>query len=74
MQYILSDEVYQLLKWLVVLVIPAATTLYVTLASVWGWVLVDEVAKTSAAVCTFLGVVLGISQATAKPIMEELDE
>lgn len=34
MQYILSDELYQLLKWLVVLVIPAATTLYVTLASV----------------------------------------
>lgn len=73
MQYILSDRLYQLFKWLVVLVIPAATTLYVTLAPIWGWPLADEVAKTSASVCTFLGVVLGISQVTAKPI-EELSE
>lgn len=67
MTYILPDSVYQVLKWLVALVLPAATTLYVTLAPVWGWPLADEVAKTSAAVCTFLGVVLGISQVTAKP-------
>lgn len=67
MTYLLPDSVYQVLKWLVALVLPAATTLYVTLAPVWGWPLADEVAKTSAAVCTFLGVVLGISQVTAKP-------
>lgn len=73
MQYILSDRLYQLFKWLVVLVIPAATTLYVTLAPIWSWPLADEIARTSAAICTFLGVILGISQVTAKPV-EELYE
>lgn len=66
MQYVLPDRLYQIIKWLVALVIPAATTLYVTLAPVWGWPLAEQVAKTSAAVCTFLGAVMGYSQATAR--------
>jgi len=66
MQYVLPDRLYQIIKWLVALVIPAATTLYVTLAPVWGWPLAEQVAKTSAAVCTFLGAVMGYSQVTAK--------
>ena len=41
--------------------IPAATTLYCSLSLIWGFPYVDEVAKTSAAVCAFLGAILGIS-------------
>jgi len=55
MTYLLPDSVYQVLKWLVALVLPAATTLYVTLAPVWGWPLADEVAKTSAALADSIG-------------------
>lgn len=59
----LSDTLYDLLKWFTMIVIPACATAYVGLASVWGWPYADEVAKTSAVVCTLLGALLGISTA-----------
>lgn len=67
-RYMIPDGAYQVMKWSVIVAIPALTTLYVALAGVWGWPCADEVAKTSAAVCTFLGAVLGISVATSTPI------
>lgn len=59
----LNDSVYTVLKWLVMIVIPALTTAYVGLAAIWGWPFPEEVAKTSAIVCTLLGALLGISTA-----------
>ena len=61
MKLVFSDVVFDTLKWLVMVVIPAATTAYVGLASIWGWLFADEVAKTSAVLCAFLGSILGIS-------------
>lgn len=63
MMFLLSDTVYTILKWFTLVVIPACTTAYVGLASVWHWPYPDEVAKTSAVVCTLLGALLGISTA-----------
>lgn len=65
--YMLSDTTYKAIKWLDLVAIPALTTLYVALAAVWGWPYADQVAQTSAAVCTCLGVLVGISAATARP-------
>ena len=59
----LPDRIYDILKWLVCIVIPALTTAYVGLAAIWGWPYAEEVAKTSAVICTLLGAVLGISTA-----------
>ena len=59
----LPDKVYDVLKWIAMIVIPALATAYVGLASVWGWPFADEVAKTAAVVCTLLGALLGISTA-----------
>ncbi len=56
-----ENHVYDILKWLVMVVIPAATTAYVGLAAIWGWPYATEVAKTSAVVCAFMGALLGIS-------------
>lgn len=58
----LPDSVYQVLKWLVVIVIPAAATLYVGLALVWGWPYADEIAKTASLICAFIGALIGVSQ------------
>lgn len=57
----LNDKLYDILKWLVIIVFPAAATLYSVLATVWGWPYADEVVKTVTAVDTFLGAVLCIS-------------
>lgn len=59
----LSNKVYDVLKWITMIVIPALATAYVGLASIWGWPYADEVAKTAAVVCTLLGALLGISTA-----------
>ena len=57
----LKDSVYDWMKWLVCIVIPAITTAYVGLSAVWGWPYAEPVAKTSAIICTLLGAILGIS-------------
>jgi len=60
----LNDTVYNWLKWITMICIPALTTAYVGLSAVWGWPYATEVAKTSAVICTLLGALLGISTAT----------
>ena len=59
----LPNEVYDILKWIVMICIPALTTAYCGLAAIWGWPYAAEVAKTSAVICTLLGALLGISTA-----------
>lgn len=60
---ILSDRVYDILKWVVMICVPACTVAYVGLAAIWGFPYADEIAKTSSVVCTLLGALLGISTA-----------
>lgn len=59
----LSNKMYDILKWCVMIAIPALTTAYVGLSGIWGWPYATEVAKTSAVICTLLGALLGISTA-----------
>ena len=59
----LSNNTYDILKWIVMIVIPALTTAYVGLAAIWGFPYAEEIAKTSAVICTLLGALLGISTA-----------
>ncbi len=70
----LRDDVYDVLKWLVMIVIPAATAAYVGLATIWGWPFADQVAQTSAVLCTFLGAILGISNLQYKSENQEAIE
>jgi hypothetical protein len=59
----LNSKVYDILKWITMIVLPALATAYVGLASIWGFPYADEVAKTTAVICTLLGALLGISTA-----------
>lgn len=67
MQYVLPDKVYDAIKYVVTIVLPALSVLYVGLAGIWGWPYADEVSRTIAVVYTFLCALMGISQLTAKP-------
>ena len=60
----ISNKMYDILKWLVIIVLPAAGTLYAALSSVCGWPYSEEIVTTITAVDTFLGAVLCISTAT----------
>ena len=58
---ILPDKVYDVLKWIALIVLPATATLYFTLSGIWGLPYGDEITKTIVAIDTFLGALLGIS-------------
>lgn len=58
---ILSDKVYDILKWVVQLLLPATGALYFGLSQIWGFLFAEEIVGTIAIVTTFLGAVLGIS-------------
>lgn len=58
---ILNNKIYDVLKWLVTLVLPAAATLYFALSQIWGLPYGEEVVGTITAVTAFLGVVIGVS-------------
>lgn len=60
---IIPNKVYDVLKWLTLVVIPALATAYVGFSAIWGWPYADEIAKTAAVICTLLGALLGISTA-----------
>ena len=59
----LNNKIYDILKWCVMIAIPALTTAYVGLIAIWHWPYADEVAKTSSVICVLLGSLLGISTA-----------
>lgn len=68
----LGNRTYDWLKWITMVVIPALTSAYVGLSTIWGWPYATEIAKTSAVICTLLGALLGIS--TAQYNKEQGDE
>lgn len=59
----IPDKFYDVLKWIVIIVMPAVATLYAALSAVWGWPYSEEVVTSITAVDTFLGAVLCISAA-----------
>lgn len=59
----MSNKMYDVLKWIAQVVLPAIATLYFALAGIWGFPYGEEIVGTITAVDTFLGVLLGISSA-----------
>ena len=57
----MSDRVYNVLKYIAMIVLPAAGTLYFALAGIWNLPMGEEIVGTITALDTFLGVLLGIS-------------
>ena len=57
----LNDKTYSLLKWIALILLPALSTLYFALASIWGLPFGEQIVGTITAIDTFLGAILGIS-------------
>ena len=66
MKFKLSNEVYDILKFIAQIVLPAAGTLYFALAGIWGWPYGEQIVGTITAVDAFLGALLGLSSAAYK--------
>ena len=57
----MSNKVYDVLKWIAMVFLPALASLYFGLAGIWGFPYGEAVVGTISVVETFLGVLLGIS-------------
>ncbi|OLA70713.1 MAG: hypothetical protein BHW52_05015 [Ruminococcus sp. 37_24] len=57
----MSNKIYDILKYIALIVLPALGTLYFALASIWGLPYGEQVVGTITAIDTCLGALLGLS-------------
>lgn len=57
----MDNKLYDILKWIAQIFLPAIATLYFAIAGIWGLPYGEEIVGTITAIDTFLGVLLGIS-------------
>lgn len=57
----MSNKLYDILKWVAQMILPALGTLYFALSQIWGFPFGEQIVGTITAVDTFLGVALGLS-------------
>ena len=70
----MSNKVYDVLKWIAQLFLPAVGTLYAALAGIWGFPYGEQIMSTILAIDTFLGAILGISNANYKKTVANKEE
>ena len=66
----MSNKTYDILKWIATVVLPALSTLTLTIGQIWGvseWTV--PIGATIAAVAAFLGAILGISSIAYNKVM-----
>ncbi len=66
----MSNKVYDVLKFIAQILLPALATLYFALAKIWGFPYATEIVGTISAVDAFLGALLGISTMQYKKAAE----
>lgn len=57
----LSDKVYEVLKWSGLICLPGIAWFIATVGPVWGWENVDAIVTTINAAGTLIGVLIGVS-------------
>lgn len=65
------DKVYDVLKWISMVVLNAVGVLYKTLAAVWSLPYGEEVMTTCAALALFIGALIGVSTAEYRKELRE---
>lgn len=62
----MSNKIYDILKFVAQIVLPALATFYVTIANIWSLPFGEQISGTIMAVDTLLGAVLMISSSNYK--------
>lgn len=62
----MSSKLYDALKWVCIIVLPAAAYGYGELAAIWTLPLGEQIPKTINLVATIMGIILGVSNANFK--------
>lgn len=67
----MSNKVYDVLKYIALIVLPAIGTLYFAVAGIWGLPYGEQIVGTITAVDTFLGAVIGVASSKYNKESEE---
>ena len=59
---VFSDKVYNVLKWICLIALPAIAVFYFTISKIWGLPFGAEIPATINAVAVLIGALIGISQ------------
>ena len=70
----MKNSVYDVLKYIAQILIPAIATLYFSVSQIWGLPYGEQVVGTLTAVDAFLGVCLGISSDNYRKSLGDSDE
>lgn len=72
----MSNKIYDILKFIAQVVLPALGTLYFALSTIWGLPFGEQVVGTITAIDAFLGALLGITSVNYKKVQadEELKQ
>lgn len=57
----LNSKLYDVLKWIAIICLPALSLLVGALGQIWGWADAEKITLTISAVATFLGALIGVS-------------
>lgn len=57
----LKNETYNVLKWLVLIALPALAVAYGALGDTWGLPYVEEIVRTINIIAVFFGALIGVS-------------
>ena len=68
MQYFMPDGVYDMLKWVGLIALPALAVFYSIIAPAWGLPYADQVVLTLNALGVLIGTLIGASQLTATEV------
>ena len=69
----LPDKVYNILKWICLICLPALSTFYGILAEIWNLPYAEQIPKTINAVALVLGILIGISQISINVANKKLE-
>lgn len=70
MQYLLPDKVYNVLKWVGLVALPAVATFVGTVGTAAEWPMTTIAVTVITAAGTLVGALIGVTTATAKPASE----
>jgi hypothetical protein len=57
----IKNKVYDVLKWIALIALPATSLLIGALGQIWGWPDAEKITLTISAVATFIGALIGVS-------------
>ena len=62
----LNNKVYDVLKWVCLIALPAVAVFYAVIGKIWGFPYITEIPATINAIAVLIGSLIGISHMTIK--------